>query len=64
MTDKQAAQVAAALLAVFQTPNELDSNGEAANVVDGLYRIARSLVQVASAIEDLAGAVKETGGRR
>lgn len=40
-----------ALLDVFISPNESDSNGEAANVVDGLFAIARSLRKLAGAIE-------------
>lgn len=32
------------------TPNETDSNGEAANVVDGLFAIARALNNIAAAI--------------
>jgi hypothetical protein len=33
------------------SPNESDSNGEVANVVDGLFAIARGLHAVAKAIE-------------
>ena len=35
----------------FTSPNEADSNFEPANVVDGLFSIARALHHVASAIE-------------
>lgn len=35
------------------SPNEADSNLEPANVVDGLYAIARALRAVAKAIEEL-----------
>lgn len=35
----------------LSSPNEMDSNGEAANVVDGLFAIARGLHHVAEAIE-------------
>lgn len=40
------------LRAVLESPNEWDSNGEPANVVDGLFAIARALNRVAKAIED------------
>jgi hypothetical protein len=36
------------------SPNETDSNGEPANVVDGLFAIARAL-------QDVAYAITETG---
>lgn len=36
------------------SPNEMDRNGESANLVDGLFAIAR-------AISDLAEAVREVG---
>jgi len=35
----------------LRSPNESDSNGEAANVVDGLFAIARGLHAVAEAIK-------------
>lgn len=38
----------------FVSLNEHDSNGESANVVDGLYFIGRGLRKVAEAIEKLA----------
>jgi hypothetical protein len=34
------------------SPNEGDRNGEAANVVDGLFAIARALDRLASAVEE------------
>jgi hypothetical protein len=40
-----------AMTDVFVSPNESDSNGEEANVVDGLFAIARALNRVAKAIE-------------
>lgn len=43
--------VQAALRAVLVSPNESDSNFEPANVVDGLFAIARALDRVADAIE-------------
>ena len=45
--------LAKALSAVFVSPNESDSNGEAANVVDGLYAIARSISWLAEVIEKM-----------
>ena len=42
----------AALRDCLISPNEGDRNGEAANVVDGLFAIARALDHLASAIED------------
>ena len=33
------------------SPNEQDSNGETANVVDGLFAIARAIERLAKAIE-------------
>jgi hypothetical protein len=47
-TDRMAEAIRAALI----SPNESDSNGEAANVVDGLFAIARALDRVANAIND------------
>jgi len=41
------------LLDCFISPNECDRNLEAANVVDGLFAIARGLIAVADAIEEL-----------
>jgi hypothetical protein len=32
---------------VFISPNECDSNGESANIVDGLYAVARAIRSVA-----------------
>jgi hypothetical protein len=39
---------------VFISPNESDRNGEPANVVDGLYAIARAIARLAQAIEATA----------
>jgi hypothetical protein len=44
--------VATALTATLISPNECDSNFEAANVVDGLFAIARALHDVAGAIRE------------
>lgn len=48
MKEKDIAAIANALVSV----NESDSNGEAANVVDGLFAIARSIRRLAEAIKD------------
>ena len=45
-TDPPAAVIAAGLI----SPNEADSNGEAANVVDGLFAIARAIDGLAAAM--------------
>lgn len=39
------------LVSVLSSPNEMDTNGETANMVDGLFAIARGLNRVAQAIE-------------
>lgn len=43
--------VATALHATLISPNESDSNSEPANVVDGLFAIARAVDRLAYAIE-------------
>jgi hypothetical protein len=43
---------AEAIGAAFISPNESDSNGEPANMVDGLFAIARALRDVARAIRE------------
>ena len=53
-TEKE--KIANALRAVLISPNELDSNWENANVVDGLFAIARALRRIAQSLE---GEVKE-----
>lgn len=42
--------VADALLSVFTSPNELDSNGEQANIVDVTAKLSRSARAIATAI--------------
>jgi len=42
-----------AIWGTLSTPNESDSNGESANVVDGLFAIARGLDAVAVALTRL-----------
>jgi len=44
-------QIAQAIRDVLVSPNESDSNLEAANVVDGLFAIARALHDIAAEIE-------------
>jgi hypothetical protein len=38
----------------LESLNESDSNGEAANVVDGLFAIARAIQNLADAVDDAA----------
>lgn len=42
---------ATAIAGAFVSPNETDSNGEAANVVDGLFAIARAINRLADVVE-------------
>lgn len=44
-------RLAEAIWGTLQSPNELDSNWEAANVVDGLAKIARAIHRLAEAVE-------------
>jgi len=48
-TDPPAAAIAAGLI----SPNEADANGEPANVVDGLFAIARAIGELTAAIRDV-----------
>ncbi len=45
--------IAEAVLATLISPNESDRNGESANVVDGLFAIARGLQAIARNLERL-----------
>lgn len=45
--------LARAICDTLMTPNEEDRNGEPANVVDGLFAIARSLDRLARAVEGI-----------
>lgn len=45
-------EVASAIHQNFTSPNCSDSNMEAANVVDGLYAIARAICRLSAAIEE------------
>lgn len=47
------ASVASALRDRLISPNESDRNLEPANVVDGLFAIARAIAQLAAAVERL-----------
>ncbi len=44
-----------AILETLISPNESDRNGEQANVVDGLFAIARSLGAVAASLDRMTG---------
>lgn len=50
MTDKQIKSVLETVYGVFESANECDSNGEAANVVDGLFAIARAIERLATVL--------------
>ncbi len=43
--------VAKAILMTLESPNESDRNMEIANVVDGLFAIARAIGRLADAVE-------------
>ena len=43
MENKDTAAISEALRAALISPNESDSNGEAANIVDGLFAIVRAI---------------------
>ena len=49
VTDRD--QLAKAILDTLISPNESDRNMEAANVVDGLFAIARAIHRLAEAVE-------------
>jgi len=59
MTDEREAakSLANTIAYTLTSPNECDSNGEVANVVDGLFAIARGLHRIADCLE------REAGGR-
>ncbi len=46
-----AGDISRALASTLISPNESDSNGESANVVDGLFAIARAIHHLAGAVE-------------
>lgn len=45
-------KIADAINLNFTSPNECDTNGESANVVDGLFCIARAIHKLAEAIRE------------
>lgn len=49
-TSNQDTQIAKAIGAAFFSPNEMDSNMESANVVDGLYALMRAMRFLAEAL--------------
>jgi hypothetical protein len=49
--DHMSEDIAKALRDTLISPNEADSNLEPANVVDGLFKIARAILRLAEAIE-------------
>lgn len=51
MSESSDAKIAAAIRDVLVSPNEADSNFEHANVVDGLFAIARALNKIAYEME-------------
>lgn len=53
--------VAGALLMTLQSANELDSNLEEANAVDGLFAVARAIERLAAAIENTQKGVSGNG---
>lgn len=53
-----------ALIEALFSANECDRNLEPANVVDGLFAIARSILRLAEAIDGDAGPGERKGGRK
>lgn len=51
-TDRALDRLVASIFATLQSSNCADSNGEIANVVDGLYAIADGLSRIASVMEN------------
>ena len=51
MVTKSEGALADMLEQVLSSPNEADRNGENANVVDGLFAIARAIERLSKAIE-------------
>jgi hypothetical protein len=58
-TDTSVEMALASIAANLMTPNETDSNLEPANMVDGLFAIARALDRVASQIKGYTELVRE-----
>lgn len=61
MTDRAVLSIVDAIESTLISPNESDSNGECANVVDGLFRIARAIDRLASAVQgvDVTDTIKQ-----
>lgn len=61
------ANTASAIESCFISPNECDSNLESANVVDGLFAIARAISDLSKSIDKLSyetfKQIQETGDR-
>jgi len=51
MKDESLDEIVKALRYVFTSPNEMDRNFETANVVDGLFAVARAILSLAEAVE-------------
>lgn len=69
MVNKREYTTAEAVRDTLISPNECDSNGESANVVDALFAIARSIRRLAeateklqSSVEDISMSILHTGG--
>ena len=52
--DMMETALSGAVYATLASQDELDSNGEPANVVDGLFAIAHAINRLAAAIEESA----------
>ena len=50
--DERIKHLIQAIYGVFESPNEVDVNLEPANVVDGLFAIARAINNLAKAIKE------------
>lgn len=54
-------ELAKVLAGTLRSPNESDSNGEVANVVDGLFAIARAIDGLTHAAGEMAQAIDNHG---
>jgi hypothetical protein len=61
MTQEQLNQLCTTLQDCLISPNEADRNLEAANGVDGLFAIARSINGLSQAVSELTDAIKDRG---
>lgn len=57
--DEFVSELCEAIRNSFQSPNEMDRNGETANVVDGLFFIGRGLMEITQALERIATAMEK-----